>query len=74
MEIEQSNIKEYHAWECVSLLRLYSTLDFTISDTTHLMAFLHVLGRRFYKQKDNKFLSVFAKLKFKMKLSYECWF
>ena len=37
------------------------------------MAFLHVFGRKYYRQKNSRFLKAFGMLKFKMKLSYECW-
>ena len=37
------------------------------------MALLNVVGRKLYYQTDSDFLSVFRKLKFKMKVGYECW-
>lgn len=64
---------EFYSWECVSLTRPNSTLDLVIKDQGHMMAFLNVLGRRLYRQTDDAFLQVFKKLRFKMKLGYECW-
>lgn len=38
-----------------------------------MLAFLHFFGRYVYKQEDSAFLSVFLKLRLKMKIGYECW-
>ena len=54
-------------------MRTFSTIDFAIADEQDLMAFYYVIGRIILKQKDNKFFNVFRKLKFKMKLGYECF-
>ena len=53
--------------------RIGNTLDLVIKDEGHMMAVLNILGRSIYAQQDSKFLKVFMKLKFKAKLSYECW-
>lgn len=53
-------------------MRHFSTLDFTILDENNLMAFLHVAGRLILNQSDSMFFDVFRKLKFKMKIGYEC--
>ena len=37
------------------------------------MALIHVGGRKIKKQEDSSYLELIRKLKFKMKLSYECW-
>jgi hypothetical protein len=50
-----------------------STLNFVIKDEGHMMAFLHYTGRKLYHQTDSAIVSVFLKLRFKMKLGYECW-
>ena len=50
-----------------------STLDFVIKDEGHMMAFLHYTSCKLYHQTDSAFVSVFLKLRFKMKLGYECW-
>ena len=44
-----------------------------VKDENDMMALIHVLGRQVYNQTDSAFLSVYHKLKFKMKLGYECW-
>ena len=54
-------------------MRRYSTLDFVVKNESHLMALLHCMGYCLYKQCDSAFMAVFRKLKFKMKLGYECW-
>ena len=54
-------------------MKRYGTLDFVIKNEEHMMAFLHVTGRRFYDQVDGSFLRIFETLKMKMKLGYECW-
>ena len=64
---------EFHAWQCFSLLRRYSTLDFQIKDELHAIAFFHVAWRAVYKVEDSEFMSVYRRLKFKMKLGYNCW-
>jgi len=69
----ESGKSAFYPWECVSLMRRFSTLDFIIKDDGHMMAFLNVIGRRVYQQTDSEFIKVFRKMKFKMKLSYECW-
>ena len=64
----------------MSLLRQFhfSSLDFAIPDQADLMAFLHVMGRlimsRVYGKSydEGQFLSKCKKLRFKMKLGYEC--
>ena len=38
-----------------------------------MTAFFHVVWRIVYKLKDSDFMDIFRKLKFKMKLGYECW-
>lgn len=38
-----------------------------------MKAFFHVAWRAVYGQKDSEFMDVYRKLKFKMKLGYECW-
>ena len=40
--------EEFHAWECISLLRKRSTLDLVVKDEVHLMALLHFTGRKLY--------------------------
>ena len=54
-------------------MRSYSTLDFAITNPSDLMALIHVGGRKIKKQEDSSYLELIRKLKFKMKLSYECW-
>ena len=54
-------------------MRTFSTLDFVILDEGHMSAFLNVMGRLVEKQKDSQFMSVIQKMKFKMKLGFECW-
>lgn len=66
-------MQEFHAWECISLIRRYSSLDFIVKDEGHLAALFHCLWRHIYGQVDSDFMSVFSKLKFKMKLGFECW-
>lgn len=50
-----------------------TTLDFVVKDNDGLMALLLVLGRKVFGQVGNSFMGLYTKLKFKMKLSYECW-
>ena len=69
----ESEVQEFHAWECISLLQRYSTLDFQIQNEENMTAFFHVVWRIVYKLKDSDFMDIFRKLKFKMKLGYECW-
>ena len=38
-----------------------------------MAAFFHVIWKEAYRQLDSEFMGVFAKLRFKMKLGYECW-
>lgn len=64
---------EFHSWECVSLLLRDHTIDFVVKDEGQCMALLNFAGRVAYHQTDSDFLTVFRKLKFKMKLGYECW-
>ena len=64
---------EFHAWQCISLLRRYSSLDFMIKEENHMTAFFHVVWAVIYAQQDSQFMSVYRKLKFKMKLGYHCW-
>ena len=68
-----SAYEEFHTWECISLRRAFSTLDLVVKDDGDLMALLHYAGRTIFKQSDNEVLAIFRKLKFKMKLGYECW-
>ena len=51
-------------------MRKFSTLDFAIEDKADLMAFLNVMGHKIMKQ--STYLTLCRKLKFKMKLGYEC--
>ena len=39
----------------------------------HMAAFFNVAWRAVYHQSDSEFMSIYRKLKFKMKLGYECW-
>ena len=64
---------EHHAWQCISFMRRYSTLDLRVKNENDMMALIHVLGRHVYKQTDSAFMGVYHKLRFKMKLGYECW-
>ena len=50
-----------------------TTLDLVIKDMCNLMALLCVLGRIIFAQTDYAYMGIYTKLKFKMKLSYECW-
>ena len=65
-------MQNFYQWNCVSLFRKYSTLDFVIPKDEELMALLHV-GGRFICKYQTEYLSLIRKLRFKMKLSYECW-
>ena len=47
-ENKEMVLPEFHAWEAISLMRRYSTLDFVIKDESDLMALIHVVGRRVY--------------------------
>ena len=64
----------FNSWECVSLIRkkYATTLDFLIREPSAMMAFLCYSGYHILKQKDCEFMRVCAKLKFKMKVNYEC--
>ena len=73
MKIEVPEIEEFHAWECVTLMKKFSSLNLVIKDERHMMALLHVLGRKFYGQTDNSILRVYNMLRIKMKCGYECW-
>ena len=74
LQEKADNLEEFHPWECISLVsRNGHTLDLVIKDEGHMMAVLNVLVRSIYAQQDSKFLKVFMRLKFKAKLSYECW-
>ena len=50
-----------------------TTLDFLIVNQRDLMAFICYCGFHILKQKDCEFMHVYAKLKFKMKISYDGW-
>ena len=54
-----------------------TTLDFVITDSSEMMALLAILSRTIYKleaDKDfNDLMRIYLQLKFKMKLSYECY-
>ena len=70
----------FYSWECISLIRSNgTTLDLVIPDQSHLMALIHFTHMHVDKpeeklgEKMKNFLSVYKKLKFKMKLSYESW-
>ena len=64
---------EFYPWECISLMRRYSSLDFVIQDEDNLAAFFNYVWYTIYQQDDSKFMTVFRLLKFKMKIGYECW-
>ena len=70
--LRTQNLQNFYQWNCVSLFRKYSTLDFVIPKDEELMALLHVVGRIICKYQ-TEYLSLIRKLKLKMKLSYECW-
>ena len=82
-ELRNSDEGIFHAWECVSLLRVDgTTLDLAVPDHTHLMALIHFAHTHVYKPEEQKrfrgakmknFLSVYRKMKFQMKFSYESW-
>ena len=63
---------QFYAWQCISLVRKFSTLDFVIPDEKHLSALFHFSWATLYNQTDSSFMQVFRQLKFKMKLAYEC--
>ena len=48
-----------------------------VQDESHTLALLNFLGHRFYDQSDDEssamMMSVFYKMRFKMKISYEMW-
>ena len=69
---DPSLTKDFHVWQCVSLLRSYSTLDLVVNDEGHTMALLNFLGEHFYGQ-SSSLMQVYYKMRFKMKLSYEQW-
>ena len=71
--VDSEETTEFHAWQCISLLRCYSSLDFMIKEENHMTAFFQVAWAVIYAQQDSQFMSVFRKLKFKMKLGYFCW-
>lgn len=48
-------------------------MDFVIKDEGHLAALFHYAWRKVYGQSDSEFMGVFGKLKFKMKLGFECF-
>ena len=54
-------------------MRTYSTLDLAVTNAIDLMALIHVCGRLIKKQDNSEFLHLIRNIKFKMKLSYECW-
>lgn len=66
---------EFQAWECVSLIRNDgTTFDIVVKDNRNLMALLAVMSRKvMHPVADDSYIKLFIKLKFKMKLSYECW-
>ena len=64
---------EHHAWQCISFIREFSTLDFVVPNENDMMALIHVMARIIYNFADNSFLGIYRRLKFKMKIGYECW-
>ncbi len=54
-----------------------TTLDFVITDSSKMMALLSILSRTIYKRQADKdindIMRIYLQLKFKMKLSYECY-
>lgn len=63
---------DFYAWQCISLVREFSTLDFIVRDEGHLQALFYYAWSNIYALTESKFMSVYRKLKFKMKLAYEC--
>ena len=68
----------FYPWECLSLVTVNgTTLDFVITDSNKMMALLAILSRTIYNleaDKDfNDLMRIYLQLKFKMKLSYECY-
>ena len=51
-----------------------NTLDFVIKDEESMMSLLVVISRLVYGiDRDTSYREIYSKLKFKMKLSYQCW-
>ena len=51
-----------------------NTLDFLIKDEESMMSLLVVISRLVYGiDRDTSYRDIYSKLKFKMKLSYQCW-
>lgn len=45
---DKNKVKEFHAWECISLIRCFSTLDFVIKDEGHMAALFNYTWRKVY--------------------------
>ena len=63
---------DHYSWECITIYRAsyLSTIDLVIPNYRDMMALLHVLHKRVFKPIDQKFLIVYKKLKFKMKMAF----
>ena len=66
----------FYSWECLSFVRNnHSTLDLVVKNQQDLLCLLHVLEHNKFKEGETPegCLRGVKALKFKMKLSYQCW-
>lgn len=70
----------FYAWECFTLSRAKSTVDFVIKDRKNLLALLHVahhftqsVRHRLTVDQDRLILRAYKFMRIKMKLSFAAW-
>lgn len=62
----------WYPWKCVSLVKANgTTLDFTITDESMIISFLHFFHQKIHKPTESTFLKQYKWQKIKMKLDFE---